>query len=542
MKDAYKNRLSVAGAPEEKSVHGRIAYVPKLWLDENGKRFDIIYKLDSKLISDQIPGVEKLMRGFSDSTCLNIKKEKSPVCDSKEHPMISFRTPLPNTGCGQFFLCNGIGIGGCPQHVSNNIVMIRLGLTLYKYRGDANKYIYFNDENVMVGTDPFHLRIHDSAISEYHACVNHTLMLPLPFDFLSSLMDDSRQMADWTETRPNMVTVDPRNQYLLDYHVVANLPLTHFDKLAINTLYKCTADWASDCKKNGKEAPKCKNFGYISKQCHCLCSPGFTGATCENKIGRMFPLQKGAYEIEIKDPQVYDFRTLNMKPVDSPSDLKHFVYVTVLIRPSIAGALPSVKVFLPFENAMKTLNELQDDIVKQMSRIDCARGPRMLWGDSDHRRLACECFSTLVANEKPEDSRLFRSRHPRMAMTLINGISQTYYDKPLLSVQTSEFQLTVEFSKPKWPNATNRQKAEGSSTPSDLISVTGATSAMTAAGGSMIGLIVAAVLLMLLCCLLLFFLKRRKRKPEEDEELGTDEEDEESGATDDEGSSEGNVE
>ncbi|XP_069972556.1 LOW QUALITY PROTEIN: protein SpAN-like [Penaeus vannamei] len=69
-------------------------------------------------------------------------------------------------------------------------------------------------------------------------------------------------------------TLDPLAQELIG----SRKGLSHYDKLLANRMYSCIDPWLTHCRF---ESDPCQNYGYIGKNCACVCPPGSSGTNCD---------------------------------------------------------------------------------------------------------------------------------------------------------------------------------------------------------------------------------------------------------------------
>lgn len=71
-----------------------------------------------------------------------------------------------------------------------------------------------------------------------------------------------------------IVSKDPRYQDVMGQRT----GLSHMDKLLANTMYGCTEKLLGTCSLT---SDPCQNYGYLGKDCNCVCPEGTSGSNCE---------------------------------------------------------------------------------------------------------------------------------------------------------------------------------------------------------------------------------------------------------------------
>lgn len=474
---------------------------------------------------------------WSAKSCLQFKKKETHQCSGNS--MAQQRAVLVKTdvsGCTRSFDrqtgCILMPTQTCGEEFIHSVFAQLLGGLQQQWNKASADFVSINRENLNYFSDGQYHEDNGKHLAQVfpsQKCASKRYkQIYTPFDFMSVLMDTSTtEFGIPQEGRPVVVSYGSQRQYLLDYHKIAWLQPSFLDMFTVNSVWHCTIKWNHQCSKNGKVLPKCKNFGYVGHNCKCQCGPGFKGSTCEKKEGGWYPPQNGTvFEFQIASNQDYDFADLKMKPmlgVSRNPDFKYYQFINIQINPKDNSTLPSISLFLPFEKVTGALKPKQDMIIQHISSLDCGLGPKVTWGHSELGKMASECFSTLVNNEKLEDSRVFRGRKSRMTMYMINGLGKKFSDEQV-SIHSSEFRLVTKFNTLELRNDTfgdtNGNGTAGSGAGGDgTIGSGGTAGAMTAASGTagLIGAIVGGLLLLLLCLILLLcFLKRRKKKKEEE--------------------------
>ena len=259
---------------------GRAALMPEtLWFDNNGNRIPVKYTFASDLPQQRIDWAEEKFKMWSSLTCLTFQKQESPKAEKdleawclkkkipKEEKVVLFVkegsadniygiSPSKGRRCTRYDITDIMGRG-----VNGAIVGRMLGLVWVPFRPDRDEYISWNWEHLEVLTNK-------SWMKWYFRCWDKASNVPIPFDFLS-IMSWHSYIYGYDDCVPAQVTRDPYQQYLLEYKNYQAPPTSPLDVQTLNMMYKCVPEWESACKASGKEVPKCKNFGYVTKKCVC---------------------------------------------------------------------------------------------------------------------------------------------------------------------------------------------------------------------------------------------------------------------------------
>ncbi|KAK7086387.1 Zinc-dependent metalloprotease [Halocaridina rubra] len=145
------------------------------------------------------------------------------------------------------------------------IILHELGHAMGLYhehsRTDRSQHIKINYTNVNAG-------------NEVNFFQKDTNNYDIPYDFTSIM--HYRSTAFSKNGRSTIVTVNP----LMQAYIGQRKYLSFRDISIINHMYDCPAIWGTSCTGS---LPNCVNEGYVGKDCSCICPPGTSGATCENK-------------------------------------------------------------------------------------------------------------------------------------------------------------------------------------------------------------------------------------------------------------------
>ncbi|ROT76534.1 putative protein SpAN-like [Penaeus vannamei] len=97
----------------------------------------------------------------------------------------------------------------------------------------------------------------------------------VPYDYKSDMHYGGK---GFTKNGLNtIVSIDPRYQDVMGQRT----GLSHMDKLLANTMYGCTAKLLGTC---GIASDPCQNYGFLGKDCNCVCPEGTSGSNCETLV------------------------------------------------------------------------------------------------------------------------------------------------------------------------------------------------------------------------------------------------------------------
>ncbi|XP_037074380.1 uncharacterized protein LOC119095627 [Pollicipes pollicipes] len=424
----------------------------KIWVDEKGVAqcwyfFDTESQADKKIFKDAV-------KTWSDKSCIKFNKIPDGPCTQKVgHGAIC----VGNYGGCFSFVGNTYQEGGTPQKMSvqpNACEMVAaahefghaLGNQHQQSRPDRDKFMFVNNENFEVSVDNSK---RGDALSQTWAqggrCAKDQVVdLPVPYDYMSLMQYATTAFAD-DDLRPIFVSTDGHYQYMLDYHRNAGMAQSHYDMYALNTVYGCGKLWAAQCKTIGKHVPKCKNLGYLTKDCTCQCPKEYKGETCNKKAGPTFPLlSKAKVMIDVKESQKIDLGTKKFVPDKGDAvldDFKNFQFFTV-----IADGDPKTQVSINIkQSAHKSAGFLSAQsaafLLRAFDQQDCKIN--LFWGLSKKGQLRTECIST-VANNEP-DGPMFSSRSSHLDMIYHSSIGSSLTD-PKITIALMQLQLDVVFA------------------------------------------------------------------------------------------------
>lgn len=144
-----------------------------------------------------------------------------------------------------------------------------LGLQNTQARSDRSKYLTIMYKNLGTLDDVLRRVI----LSEHQLCTDTPPEeQKMPYDFASVMQTG---LLQWSENdQLILLPDDPRHLYMIDS--AQNSPhFSHYDLWLLNLKYKCDEKFGEKCSSK-----KCENFGYLAKNCTCICPKGTSGPTC----------------------------------------------------------------------------------------------------------------------------------------------------------------------------------------------------------------------------------------------------------------------
>ncbi|XP_066946830.1 blastula protease 10-like [Macrobrachium rosenbergii] len=150
-----------------------------------------------------------------------------------------------------------------------------IGFTHEMMRTDRNDYVTVVKENIKSANKRNFQMVTDKVYSGYN----------VPFDYSSIMMYNTRSF-----TNNGGLTLKAKDPMLQGIPGTSRR-LSHRDALLANRMYGCIDMWATDC---GLEKDYCKNDGFLSKDCVCVCPAGTEGIKCETVVGGYYDKLKSA--------------------------------------------------------------------------------------------------------------------------------------------------------------------------------------------------------------------------------------------------------
>lgn len=426
----------------------------RLWKDRNGKSL-INYYYDTESWADQ-KLFQKAVKTWSDETCIRFTRMRSTSC----HQYINgYAVCVGNfNGCwsivGKEYSQENyphppqllsVEPGGCELTAAVHEFGHTIGNLHTMSRPDRDQFIHVNFRNFDVGT-----RGADKDVATHWAqaerCYHDQVVdLPLPYDYLSVMQYKAAAFGD-VDQRPIFVTKKGRHQYLLDYHRSAGMTQTHYDLYAVNTVYGCDKVWIRWCHLQHRSPPKCRNLGYVGKDCRCHCPRAFSGPACEQRVGEFFPLMAKVAMETVRTDQTVDFRRHRMLPerLDGRLDkFRHYQYITLILngRPDTKASI-----FFWRHGVIRALMmyDFAEEFATYAHYLDCAGGLRLFWGISQHGNMRTECFSTVWNNDF--EAPVFRSRTNHLDLIGDTSLGMTFND-PRISIAAVQLTMDVVFGK-----------------------------------------------------------------------------------------------
>lgn len=149
-----------------------------------------------------------------------------------------------------------------------------LGLQNNQARADREKFLSISYKNLGYAQDDL-MRL--GILADHQTCAGTAPETEkMPYDFASVMQTG---IVEWAENyQLIIIPKDPRHLYVMDYAKSFHPHFSHYDLWFLNLLYKCDKKFGKKCASK-----KCENFGYLAKNCSCICPKGTYGATCSSK-------------------------------------------------------------------------------------------------------------------------------------------------------------------------------------------------------------------------------------------------------------------
>ncbi|XP_043229851.1 uncharacterized protein LOC122385566 [Amphibalanus amphitrite] len=462
--------LQVLRVPEERAdTHGIDS--SRLWFDSAGSAL-VNYFVDT----NTHPNVQKFeasLKVWSPYTCIQFKKLPNHKCGYFKEPAVclkdegadvcSFSTGNRHKINGGY--AQGTGVEGCEDNETARGLGMLLGFIRITLRTDRDQFVTVNYHNFKPdkvksgGTVEAKWKKAWSIGRKCKKGDTFQTSTPVPYDYLTLMSRSENDFGD-DDCRVIFVTKDPRHQHMLDFIKYAGPFTTHLDRYLLNVMYKCNEKWTKSCTSQGKTPPKCKNFGYLSKDCKCICQKGITGASCEHAgTGATIPtLDRAGTIVEHPAAGLFTLKKYSKMGTSPPypnADFKYTQYATIIIKAKSAQTTISVKVFEPGSVAAK-VKKSESKLMKELNERDCELGMRLYWGDFPTGRLRTECFSTFVTNEPEVNAVFLRPKTQQVGLVFIARQGQLLGSADFTKEMLESLQFEVSFP----PNASSQLKVE----------------------------------------------------------------------------------
>ncbi|XP_043238936.1 protein SpAN-like [Amphibalanus amphitrite] len=441
--------------PELGAMHERrnLLVTEKLWVNGDAETVVPFYYDTGSQADHQV--FEEAVKSWADHTCIKFTKKAPNKC---------------NVDIGEAAVCVG-NFGGCfsllgkkygPRMRSSQQMSVQpngcenvaaahefghaLGLAHEQARADREKYIYVIYENIEIDLNKLDDRSIKSLWYQGGQCSAEQMYdAPKPYDSMS-LMQYGTSDFGGSDQRPVYLQRNPKFQYMFDYHRAAGYIQTHYDNYIINMGYKCIPQWKKSCEASGKSVPKCQNYGYVGKDCKCLCPKGFSGSTCGTKEGPLFPVMDRAKAmLDVTKPGLVDMKGKGMHIENHNYPKKSFTdnqYITVVIK-SGEGTRIHVEVIHNHEAVKREFARSADYWIKK--GLECRYAFRLYVGNNDAGKIRVECISSMMSNEPKESRPVLRSNTSELDLVGMGGWGLCYNGGPPITMKAMEFQFMVSF-------------------------------------------------------------------------------------------------
>ncbi|XP_037074309.1 uncharacterized protein LOC119095562 [Pollicipes pollicipes] len=431
----------------------------RLWVDASGAQ-QVWYYFDQSTQADK-DVFHQAVATWQKSSCIKFEQQAPGACsEDRGHGAIcvgnfggcwSLVGNSYNGGWQKTSQKMSVQPDGCEMVAAAHELGHGLGLQHQQARDDRDQYIFTNYHNLDIKLSGDLDNTVKQAWNQAASCsAGQTVKVPIPYDFLSIMQYGASDFAE-EDGRVVYGAKDPHHQYMMDYHRNAGTAQTHYDKLVINTAYKCTNLWRNTCKQNGNVPAKCLNGGYVTSDCKCSCADGYSGSACGSKVGPLYPVKDRAKTmLDIQQPGKVELADKGMHLKNNHYILKDFVYfqfVTVAVKTGYPRQLANIRVHQPFDAIAEVMASrgAQDFIMQNIAIADCEMSGFFYWGASAANQLRTECITSLFNNELPAEQLNLRGRNRTLDIVAIGFLGRLFH-RADTSMRALELTLDIEFA------------------------------------------------------------------------------------------------
>ncbi|XP_042876332.1 protein SpAN-like [Penaeus japonicus] len=237
-----------------------VSSIAQHWTDVNGFPH-VPYTFEDDVV-DRV-AVEAAIQHWRDHTCITFTQ----VANTQTGPRLKFvrHASACNSYVGMINRLEGQTINvpvWCEQAFGSLVHEVghAMGFWHEQSRSDRDNYVTIVTQN-----------IRSAALGNFDLRVDNPW--GVPYDYYSDMHYSG---TGFTKNSFNtIVTKDPRFQNIIGQRT----GLSHMDKLLANTMYGCTDKLLATC---GLASDPCQNYGYLGKDCDCVCPQGTSGSNCES--------------------------------------------------------------------------------------------------------------------------------------------------------------------------------------------------------------------------------------------------------------------
>lgn len=426
-----------------------------LWRDEDGRsEFRYFYDSESNANRDIFVGA---IKSWTDQTCVTVIQDN----DGTQQTRVSQGTAIVGSygGCfsnlGNVFHPSrpyaqqiSVDPNGCELAAAAHEVGHGIGLLHMMSRPDRNDYIYFNPENlaVVIGGGEYREEQRGTWFQGQREKNDEITYTPSPYDYSSLMQYGATDFSD-PDARIVFTVKDPTKLYAFNYHRPAGVMQTHYDLYVLNSAYGCLDLWKNNCREIGMNTPECKNYGYVGKNCECLCPPGTSGSNCENIEDRYPLLPRAKCLVIVNDETTVDLTNCGMT-LENPhpiADFAGYQFFTVIGRARSTEEKVSMLIDPPTEKleSKYNLEAINSAIFNGVIDNECVFVMRIFIGDSTRNKIRTVCYSELY--ELDLHTVEFHSRDDELDFNGFVRIGDIF-SEPEISLLMACFQVHVTFS------------------------------------------------------------------------------------------------